>query len=305
MVVLAACLLGYVVRRTLSAATSHGALDRRDLPELLVSLAGLLLGGERCEWGPAMLGELAGLTGQFARWRFALGCLRAALFALPGSTSFARQAAAVIATAGAVCTGLVAYGFARYPGLIIGVGTWLELAAFLAVIGSYLMAAWVVLRRIEAGSVGSIRVALLAGAAIAVVWSAASVLLAEQASGSAFLTSWLAVPFAAFSVGLLGAWHANAARAGGQAALLAAVGAGLLVFGLWVLDTVLSGGRPYDPGLISDFRGSGAPDLATYAVSDNLGSAMMLLLVVPVLATMFGAAGAAIATRLFPHRVNR
>jgi hypothetical protein len=32
------------------------------------------------KWGVAMVGELAAVTGRIARWRFALGCARAALF---------------------------------------------------------------------------------------------------------------------------------------------------------------------------------------------------------------------------------
>jgi hypothetical protein len=50
--------------------------------------------------------------------------------------------------------------------------------------------------------------------------------------------------------------------------------------------------------MIRDFHASAAPNLATYAVNDNLGSAMMLLLIVPVLAASLGAAGAAVTARL-------
>jgi hypothetical protein len=38
--------------------------------------------------------------------------------------------------------------------------------------------------------------------------------------------------------------------------------------------------------------------MATYAVSDNLGSAMMLLLFVPVVTAAIGCAGAGITARL-------
>jgi hypothetical protein len=35
---------------------------------------------DRAEWGAAMLAELAAVSGTLARWRFALGCARVALF---------------------------------------------------------------------------------------------------------------------------------------------------------------------------------------------------------------------------------
>jgi hypothetical protein len=50
--------------------------------------------------------------------------------------------------------------------------------------------------------------------------------------------------------------------------------------------------------MVRDFHTSGAQDLAAYAVSDNLGSAMMLLMLVAMLATLIGVAGAAITARL-------
>jgi len=60
---------------------------------------------------------------------------------------------------------------------------------------------------------------------------------------------------------------------------------------------LLTAGRPYDPGMVRDFAASGSHDLATYAVNDNLGSAMMLLLVVPLFASLIGYAGATVAAR--------
>jgi hypothetical protein len=80
--------------------------------------------------------------------------------------------------------------------------------------------------------------------------------------------------------------------------VLAAVVGGLLLFLAWVGMAVLTGGRPYDPGLLRDFRSSGAPDLATYAVDDNLGAGMMLLLLVPSLTVSLGSVGSVIAVRL-------
>ncbi len=78
---------------------------------------------------------------------------------------------------------------------------------------------------------------------------------------------------------------------------LAALVAGFGLFLLWAGQTVLFAGRPYDAGMVRDFRASAAPDLATYAVNDSLGSGMMLLLLVPLVSLSAGAAGAVLAGR--------
>ena len=54
-------------------------------------------------------------------------------------------------------------------------------------------------------------------------------------------------------------------------------------------------GGPYDPGLLRDFHSSGAGDLTTYAVSDDLGSALVLLLMIPTVAVALGSVTTRIA----------
>lgn len=51
-----------------------------DVPRLLLAAAVRRMPSERREWGEAMLAELAQLQHPYARWRFALGCARVALF---------------------------------------------------------------------------------------------------------------------------------------------------------------------------------------------------------------------------------
>jgi hypothetical protein len=46
---------------------------------------------------------------------------------------------------------------------------------------------------------------------------------------------------------------------------------------------------------LRDFHNSGSPDLATYAVSDNLGSGLVLLLIVPIVALALGSLSAGLA----------
>ena len=79
---------------------------------------------------------------------------------------------------------------------------------------------------------------------------------------------------------------------------------GGLVFFIGVsVASYLSDGRPYDRYVIADYHRSGAPNLATYAVGDNLSGAIVMLLAVPVFAVAFGALGAWLATH--PERAPR
>jgi hypothetical protein len=70
----------------------------------------------------------------------------------------------------------------------------------------------------------------------------------------------------------------------------------LTVFVVWVTATYMNAGGPYDSGLVSDFHRSSAPDLATYAVSDNLGSGLVLLLMIPTVAFALGSLSARLPT---------
>jgi hypothetical protein len=54
-------------------------------------------------------------------------------------------------------------------------------------------------------------------------------------------------------------------------------------------------GRPYDAQLLRDLPHSGAPDLATLAVSDALASGLILLAIIPLTAVAFGSFGARLA----------
>ena len=64
------------------------------------------------------------------------------------------------------------------------------------------------------------------------------------------------------------------------------------MFIIWVSVTYADAGRPYDSGLVADFHRSGAHDLATYAVSDDLGSGLVLLLMIPTVAFAVGSLSA-------------
>src|SRR5882757_1068816 len=61
-----------------------------------------LLSPQRAEWGQAMLGELDHIDGRIRRWRFALGCVGAALVLPPWGRAAAGVWAMIVLAAGAV-----------------------------------------------------------------------------------------------------------------------------------------------------------------------------------------------------------
>ncbi len=109
----------------------------------------------------------------------------------------------------------------------------------------------------------------------------------------------------ALAFGWLATERARSLRTGLHCVGFVAVLAGMAVFLLWAGESVACAGRPYDAGLLRDFRSSGVRDLATYAVGDSLGTAMVLLLLVPLVsltAGLMGCAAAAGLTRVRPPR---
>ena len=88
-------------------------------------------------------------------------------------------------------------------------------------------------------------------------------------------------------------------RTGTLTALWSGLVAGLTVFIVWATETYANAGGPYDAGLVKDFHSSGAHDLSTYAVSDDLGSGLVLLLLIPTIALALGSLSARVgaATR--------
>jgi hypothetical protein len=65
------------VKKSGESGASRGSLDT---PGLLLTAAARRMPEEQREWGAAMIRELGQVQGMFARWWFALGCVRVALF---------------------------------------------------------------------------------------------------------------------------------------------------------------------------------------------------------------------------------
>jgi len=99
-----------------------------DGPALLLAAAATTLPADRRDWGAAMTAELARVQDPAARWRFAAGCARAALYppggnraAVAGALTFAALAATGLATDAALPAGRV---FAlSFVGLVGGLAT--------------------------------------------------------------------------------------------------------------------------------------------------------------------------------------
>ncbi len=290
---------GWVWRRVVGATARSGS---RDAAGVLLAGTVRLLAAERAGWGQAMVGELDRLDGRGRRWLFVLGCLRATLLLPPRRGESGRLAVALVTAGAGGCVGLVAYGLTRYPGLRTGTGTWLSVAAFLVVLAGYPLITLIVSRRLTGPTLAATRTGLLGGLITAVLWLLIGAAAAYPSVESASAVVALAIPVTALAVGATVGWRGRSAAAGREAVALSAVTAGLVVFLGWVGQALLTGGRPYDPGLIRDFHHSGSRDLATYAVSDNLGAAMMLLLLVPILTAAVGLLGVSIAARL--HRAG-
>jgi hypothetical protein len=272
-----------------------------DGPERLLLAAAAMLPADRADWGQAMAAELAHVSGRSQRWRFALGCGRASVL-VPVHEPAGRPLVVAVSTAAAAAAGLVVVALVRYPGLIVGSRTWIELAVFAGVLAAYPAATAVVVRSTSRAPASAALPGAIAVAPVAALWMAIGVTAAARTPQYFGVGLVVAIVVLPLSVGACGAWRGRGAPAGRRSAALCALGAGLLVFLAWVAEAVFDDGRPYDAGLLRDFSTSGARDLATYALSDNLGAAMGLLVLVPFLAFGFGAIGAGVTGRLMPHR---
>ena len=258
-----------------------------DRPRLLLVLAVRGLRADRVDWAQAMLVELDQVEGRRERWQFSLGCAWAAVrirvqFPEPGGALLR----SVVYGCAAIALVLVGYGFVQYPGLRSEPNVWGAMIVFVATLFVYTALTVFLSRGATERSVAARRYGLTGGLAVGAGW------LLGISPPSA-LKGWVFLPLL---VALLGpaivaavAGHrAGDSHTGTLAALWSGLVGGLTVFIVWVTVTYTNAGGPYDSGLVTDFHRSGAPDLATYAVSDNLGSGLVLLLMVPTVAVALG-----------------
>jgi hypothetical protein len=234
-----------------------------------------------------MLVEFDRVEGRGERWQFSLGCAWASArirVESPGPGGALLRA--VVLGCAAIALALVGYGLVHYPGLRSEPKVWGAMIVFLATLLAYTALTVFLSRGETRRSVAARRYGSTGGLAVGVGW------LLGIAPPSA-LKGWVFLPLL---IALLGpaivaavAGHrVDDSRAGTLAALWSGLIGGLTVFIVWVTTTYTNAGGPYDSGLIRDFHKSGAPDLATYAVSDNLGSGLVLLLMIPTVALALG-----------------
>jgi hypothetical protein len=291
-----AIVLGLAARLVSRWLVDHhpAADDHDDGPAAVVRAAAHLMSNDEAGWALAMVAEVPHVRGRVERWSFALGCLRTALF-IPVRHPALLATIVGLAVADAAA---LAWALVRFAGLRADSGTGTAVTAFLAVLLLYTLGAAVLIRHGGRGSTGLVHIAFVGGLVIAATWVGLGFATALDSALYGRLLMLVCFPLVCLTVGAVGTWRAGAAAVGRQGVLLAATLAGLASFFVWTAETVARSGRPYGPGLQDDFHTSRAPDLATYAVSDSLGSAMMLMLTLPLLTVAIGFLAASLTGRL-------
>jgi hypothetical protein len=279
------------------AARARRAMGREAPADRAASLLAHVVRGlpaERAEWGEAMCAELAGVQGSRARWGFGAGCAKAALamrlrasITAPGRGGARLRAMLLAAVAASLA--LVAYGLVRYPGLRSGSGTWAAAAAFLVLMLGYVAVALALSRGTTARATSARHYGLVGGLVVGAAWLmvVAPIAPAEIEKNLVFVPLAIALLGPAAVAGLA-ARASRDARAATAAALWSGLVGGLLAFIIWVTATYVRDGRPYDAQMLRDFHASGSHDLAAYAVADNLGAALGMLVFIPVVALALG-----------------
>ena len=174
-----------------------------------------------------------------------------------------------------------------------GVTFWISIAVFLAVIAGYGVAGLLLSRGTSRRASLARRYGVIGGIAVGAAWFA----VLEPTPG---LKGLVFIPLAVTLLGpaavaVLAARAARSSSAGTRPR--SGQRSSEVWFAVWVTVTYVNEGRPYDAGLVRDFHSSGAPDLATYAVGDDLGSGLVLLVLVPTVALALGSLAARLDKR--------
>jgi hypothetical protein len=271
-----------VVRRRLVMTPAEQAA-RGDVPARLLGWVVGLLTAERSEWGQAMVGELDRLEGRAVRWRFALGCVFAALVLPPwGRATAAVGALTVVAIIGGA---LDAYTQIHYR-LGNNAGTWFGAVVLLLILGGYVLAGGAMLRRPGAAAPGLIGGVLVTGS-----WLAVGKFAFDQFVSGFWTNMWLLI-LAPAVVGVGGTFWGGSAAAGRRTVRLATVFAALSVYVYGVMAVAVVGARGKDPS-------DGWTD--AQVISDRLSEQpVFYLFALPVMTVAVGWAAAAVTARLRP-----
>ena len=238
-----------------------------------------------------MLAELGAIGDTGERRRFSLGCVRVAA-AMRVRAAFARRDRGAgglrVAMLGAVAGAFVLAmcGLVRYPGLRSAGGVWGVCGFLLLLLICYAAGALTLSRGTTPQARVARRYGVTGGLVVGVAWLV-------SIAPSHLLKAWVFLPLLVAllvpaAVAALAGRASSDGRAATGAALWSGLVGGLLVFLVWITETYARDGRPYDAQLLRDFHRSGSHDLAAYAVSDNLGGAIGLLVIIPVVALAAG-----------------
>jgi hypothetical protein len=276
----------FAVPAIVCALRTRGAADN-DVARLLLGLAVQGLPADRADWAQAMLVEFDRVEGRRERWQFSLGCARASvrIRVTSGEPGGALLRALVLGCT-AIALALVGYGLVHYPGLRSEPNVWGAMIVFLATLLAYTALTVFLSRGEEQQSVAARRYGLAGGLAVGGGWLI-GIAPPSALKGWVFLPLLIALLGPAVIAAVAGRSSPDS-RTGTLAALWSGLVGGLTVFIVWVTVAYTNAGGPYDSGLIRDFHKSGAADLTTYGVSDNLGSGLVLLLMIPAVALAFG-----------------
>ena len=240
---------------------------------------------ERLEWAQAMLAELDQVQGLHARWQFSLGCAWASVrIRLRSPEAGGAGLRAVILGCATVSLALVGYGLVHYPGLRSDPNLGGAMVVFLTTLLVYAGLAVVLAGGVSHQAISARRFGLVGGLATGAGW-----LLGI--SPPAALKGWVFLPLLIALVATIAGHRSRDTRTGNLTALWSGIVAGFTVFIVWTTVSYADAGGPYDSGLVKDFHSSGAHDLPTYAISDNLGSGLVLLLLIPTVALALGILG--------------
>ena len=276
----------------------------RDLPARLVALAARLLPVDRRDWGAAMAAELAHLHEGPSRWRFALGCTWAALFA-PTHPDASTPGVVVKATFLAGVAGCVAaswYVLATWPHASRDISR-STLASFIAALAAYV---WIALRppgvlvahgrAARLGSAAGLALFLVGGVGRSVIDA-----VVPPSNDDAIVGLFLMITV----VGTLVATAYAASRAGRSlgAGVTAAFWTGLvcsiLAFNADLLAILV--GFNLDAHMrhsLGDYYAVVTPDaFLTKHIGEHLAASMESLRTLPLLALLIGTIGAAIGKR--------
>ena len=283
----------FAVPATLRVLCLGGGADR-DRAQLLLEFAVRGLPADRLDWAQAMLVELDQVEGRQERWQFSLGCVWAAVRIRVRSREPGGALLRVVVLGCAVIAlALVGYGLVHYPGLRSEPNVGGAMIVFLVTLLTYTALTAFLSRGETQRSAAARRYGLTGGLAVGAGWFL-GIAPPSALKGWVFLPLLIALVGPA-TVAAVAGHRASDSRTGTLAALWSGLVGGLTVFIVWVSVTYMNAGGPYDSGLVSDFHKSNAPDLATYAVSDDLGSGLVLLLMIPTVAFALGSLSARLA----------